>query len=505
MSSLESTCLLREAARSTAGPGGGNGGARAEDTAPGGRGPAPEPDGRGGPPWRRAWVVWAVAALAYVVALFHRTSLDVASLAAEHHLGVGAQALAGFTVVQLGVYLVMQVPSGVLADRVGPRRMLTAGLGAMAGGAVLFGAATSPGAGLAARALVGLGDACIFLNVLRLAQNWFPPRRYALMAALTGLAGGAGLLASAEPLRLALSGWGWAPTFAGSGVLTAALAATVWSVVRDSPHRREVPGEASRPAEGRSAVHLQQYLGAAAVSPGTRVALWGAFALNAPFMVLATLWGYPWLVEGQGAGRQAATLLISAMIVANLALAPVMGLHAGAFPDRRPALMLGASLLALSAWVLALAWPGGRLPFLLLVVVMGATALSGAGALVSFDLARASNLPANGGAAAGLVNTAGFGSATLASYAAGLILQHAGTGPEAFRLAFAPMVAVMAFGLIGCASALRRHPVAGAGQGLRASRLAISRWRPNRIAAADARAAAAASAHASEYEPQATS
>ena len=76
------------------------------------------------------------------------------------------------------------------------------------------------GPAIAGRALVGAGDACMFLNVLRVAAHWLPPHRYALATALTGVAGSIGQLMTTAPLSAALGDLGWTPTFAASGLLT---------------------------------------------------------------------------------------------------------------------------------------------------------------------------------------------------------------------------------------------------------------------------------------------
>ena len=76
---------------------------------------------------RKAFLVWGAAMFAYLVAVFHRSSLGVAGVEAAHRLGVGASMLAVLSVVQLAMYASMQVPAGVLLDRFGPRRMLIAG------------------------------------------------------------------------------------------------------------------------------------------------------------------------------------------------------------------------------------------------------------------------------------------------------------------------------------------------------------------------------------------
>src|SRR3954468_4756144 len=193
----------------------------------------------------RAWRMWPLAAAFYLVAIFHRMSLGVASLDASERFGVSTSAIALLSTVQLGVYLAMQVPAGLLADRLGPRRSLTLGLLAMGVGELLFAFSPALGPAIAGRALVGAGDACMFLNVLRVAAFWLPPGRYALAAALTAAMGAFGQLLSTAPLSAALSDVGWAPPFAGSGALTAVLAILAVNRLQDRPEGVAAPVHAA--------------------------------------------------------------------------------------------------------------------------------------------------------------------------------------------------------------------------------------------------------------------
>ena len=153
--------------------------------------------------------MWGVAVALYFVAVFHRMGLGVAALEAERRYHVAAGALSVFTAVQLGVYLAMQVPVGLAADRIGPRRSLAAGMAAIAAGEAVFALSSSLPVGVAGRALVGLGDACVFINVLRVAHSWFSPRRAAVLTAVTSLIGAVGQLVSTFPLHVALDRAGW--------------------------------------------------------------------------------------------------------------------------------------------------------------------------------------------------------------------------------------------------------------------------------------------------------
>ena len=86
----------------------------------------------------------------------------------------------------------------------------------MAGGQLLMAAAGSVSLGLAARVLVGAGDAMTFISVLRLIPAWFPARRAPLVTQLTGLLGQAGPGRRRVPAGRRLHAAGWTPTFVGA-------------------------------------------------------------------------------------------------------------------------------------------------------------------------------------------------------------------------------------------------------------------------------------------------
>lgn len=158
---------------------------------------------------RRAWAIWLVALSVYVLAVFHRSSLGVAGLLAAQRFGISATELAFFTVLQLLVYAGMQIPVGVLLDRFGARLMLLAGLVTMTVGQFTFAFASSFPLAVVARAVLGAGDAMIFVSVLRLVTAWFLVRQAPLVTQLTGQAGQLGAILAAGPLAWALHALGW--------------------------------------------------------------------------------------------------------------------------------------------------------------------------------------------------------------------------------------------------------------------------------------------------------
>ena len=153
---------------------------------------------------RGAYLVWSAGLLAYTVAVLQRSSFGVAGLDAAERFDASPTVLAGFLVLQLLVYAALQVPVGLLLDRFGARAMVLAGAVTMTAAQVLVALATALPLAIAARVLVGIGDALTFISVLSVVSVWFPARRVPLMTQLTALLGQSGQVLSAIPLATLL-------------------------------------------------------------------------------------------------------------------------------------------------------------------------------------------------------------------------------------------------------------------------------------------------------------
>lgn len=147
----------------------------------------------------------------YVLTIFIRSSMSVAGLLAQERFGVNAAQLSTFTVVQLLIYAAMQIPAGLGIDRFGPRRLLIVGMTVLTLGEVAFALAWTYPTAIAARVLIGAGDAFMFMSVLRLVNSWFPALRVPLITQATGFLGQLGAMAATVPMTLMLRDLGWTP------------------------------------------------------------------------------------------------------------------------------------------------------------------------------------------------------------------------------------------------------------------------------------------------------
>lgn len=395
----------------------------------------------------KAWWVWGIGCAAYVVAVFNRSSLGVTGVAAQHRFHASAGILALFSVMQLAVYAALQIPVGVLLDRVGSRRMLVAGGVVMALGQLALATSHSVPGAIAARALVGAGDAMSFISVLRLVTVWFPAGKVPVVTQLTGILGQVGQLAAAYPLVALLRRVGWTASFGAVAVVGVVVAAVVAATLTDAP--AALAGRAEPAAKGS----LTTLLGHAWAEPGTRLGLWTHFVTQFSGVTFALLWGYPFLTVGEGRSASAAGLLLTAMVAAGTVFGPVLGHLAGRWPLRRSALVFGIVGASATIWTVLLLWPG-RAPLWLLVLLVVILATNGPGSMVGFDYARTFNPAGRIGSASGIVNVGGFVASLVTILVIGVVLDvltpHGSTAYSlnSFRVAFLVQYVGWTLGLV---------------------------------------------------------
>jgi sugar phosphate permease len=408
-----------------------------------------------------AWAAWGIGVAVYVLAVVHRTSLGVAGLDAAARFGIGASALSTFSILQVLVYAGMQIPVGLLVDRLGPRRVLSGGLLLLTAGQLGFAFSTAFTPALVSRAVLGCGDAMTFVSVLRLGSRWFPPRRNPFIAQLTGLVGTLGNLVSTLLLSQVLHSAGWTPTFATTALLGLAVLALVLLFLRDTPDspRRaslfRLPAVASLedPATAPARLRLREQIAAAWREPGTRLGLWVHFTTAFPAAAFLLLWGMPFLMSGQGLSRAMAGSLLSLVIVSGVGFALLFGQLVSRRPGVRTPLVFTVVLGTGALWGVVLSWPGDHIPMGLLVLLTVVMGSNGPASLVGLDFARPVNPPERIGTASGIVNMGGFIAAVMALFGIGLVLDLLTPGggdgytPHAFRLAFCMLYLPMVLGL----------------------------------------------------------
>ena len=186
--------------------------------------------------------------------------------------GIGASQLGNFSAVYFYAYIAMQIPTGVLVDSWGARRLLIGGSLAAAAGTCLFGLTTSYALASVGRLIVGGATAVGWVVTLKLATHWFPRQRFAMLSGLGLMMGNIGALVAQVPLRLLVEQFGWRAVALGSAGVVLAVGGAAWALVTNDPiekgFRSYAPAELQRtPSDDRPAgsrvpgdLHLSQHL-----------------------------------------------------------------------------------------------------------------------------------------------------------------------------------------------------------------------------------------------------
>ena len=170
-------------------------------------------------------LAFALGAAAFVLAFFHRVAPGVVAADLRATFDTSATTLGFIAAFYFYPYAAMQLPSGVLADTIGPRRLFTAGTLVAGAGSLVFAFAPDVPWLLAGRALVGLGVAVAFVSVLKLVASWFSEREFGTWVGVLQMLGNLGGVLGAWPLAESLArGVAFATTWvAGTAGLGAAL------------------------------------------------------------------------------------------------------------------------------------------------------------------------------------------------------------------------------------------------------------------------------------------
>jgi predicted MFS family arabinose efflux permease len=395
-----------------------------------------------------AWVVLTVGQFAAVIASLQRSSLGVAATDALARFGITAATLAAFSMVQLLVYAVLQVPVGVLIDRYGSKRLIVVGSVIMAAAQAMFAFAWTLPLAFAARMVLGLGDALTFISVMRLVPAWFPPERSAKLTNATGPLNQLGFVLAAVGFAAGLAAVGWTPSFLSAAAVSVAAGVLGLLLLRDSP-----AGRPPRVPLGQALVTAARGVREAWAEPGTRLGFWIGFMALFTGMAFGVMWGYPFLTVGQGISPGTAGALMLALAVAGVVYGVTLGTFMARHPYYRSLIAIGVVTVVAAIWAVVLLWPG-RAPLWLLVVLVLAVPAPTIGAVMTFDIARTSNPPRRLGSAIGVVNGGAFLGTLIAVMGIGLILQvttPAGSTDytiESFKWAFSIQYVLWAIGIV---------------------------------------------------------
>jgi sugar phosphate permease len=377
---------------------------------------------------RLRWTAFGIVGMAYILSFFHRFAPAAIASDLQQTFQASAAELGGLAATYFYVYTVMQIPTGILADTWGPRRVVTMG-GVLAGiGSLLFGTADTLAAASAGRLLVGLGVSVMFISMLKLNAAWFHDRHFATMTGATILIGNVGSLLAAAPLAWTLQYVSWRTAFVAVGGFSLLLAALTWWLVRDHPGKADLPS--LRELEGKTAHpphsgHWYDGLKVILKNRATWPGFWVNMGLSGTLFTFAGLWAVPFLRDVYGMDRATATNHTSLLLAGFAIGAFFVGKLSDAIGKRKPVMAAGA-LAYFLCWLPMLS--GTAMSSALSHVLFFAMGLCAPSFVLTWACAKEVNPHALSGMATSVVNIGGFLGAAIMQPLVGKAIDFAHSG-----------------------------------------------------------------------------
>ena len=409
------------------------------------------------PPIKLSWFIWSLGALLYFMAFFHRVAPAVMTVELMQDFNISAASLGNLSGFYFYSYVAMQIPTGIMADTWGPRRLLAGGAFVAGIGTAMFALApTLMWAGFG-RLLIGGSVAVAWVAILKLTSTWFPVRQFAMISGVALLVGVIGAVTAGTPLRWLVSLFGWRSTIMASAVLMLVVAVLLWVFVRDYPHEKGFDDYQGAGDATHRQTLAETLKGIPEVFRYRNVPL--LFVIPAGIigsvLTFSGLWGVPFLTTHYGLSKPIAAALTSTLMVALAIGGPAAGWLSDRIGRRKP-LFFFSTCTTLLGWTLVIFVQD--IAIFNLVVLLIVIGLSSSVVVISFAFSKETVPAGLAGTVAGVVNAGLMTGPMLLQPAVGWVLDNKWDGMhqdgvrvysvEAFQSGFSLMLIWLGMSLI---------------------------------------------------------
>jgi MFS family permease len=363
-------------------------------------------------PLAKAWLFWSIGGLFYLYEMILRASLSVMAEDLHTSFHINPQQFGLFASMYYWAYTPLQIPCGLILDKVGSRKLIAASCLLCALSAGLFGWTESLSLAYAARFLMGAGSAAAFISALALASGWFPVAYFGIMAGLTNLLGSVGGMMAGKPLVVLCHYMGgWRGAMMVLATLGLVLSALTWLCIRD-PLKTEPKSSGNDLWVRLKSVTMRPQIWLIGVVGGL---------LYLPISTFAELWMIPFL-EGscEGLSKENASLAQMSLFFMSGIGGPILAGLAVRLGSYISVLKWVAIIECALFLVMALA---SFLPYTVVIALAGIIGLVFGGQVLIFSVVRSQTSGKDLGSAYAFTNALVMGCGSLFQPLLGKILQ----------------------------------------------------------------------------------
>lgn len=286
-----------------------------------------------------AWIIWGAAALFYLYEYVLRASPGVMTNELMRDFGVTATALGVFTSAYYFSYVPLQVPCGIIVDWLGTRRVVTISAVLCTMGSFMFAMSESLFLASVARFIMGAGSACAYLSCLKLASEWFPSQRFAVIAGITMMVGTFGGIFGGKPFAMLVNITDWRIAMNISAFVGIIVSAAAWLIIRDHPAEKAHHKTLQEPM-----TPARLWEGLKVIGSSSQTWLIGIYAslMYTILSAFAEMWGTPYLMVAYEINNETASygsMLVFIGMAIGCLVSPLLANH---WRSHRKVMSIGA-------------------------------------------------------------------------------------------------------------------------------------------------------------------
>lgn len=311
----------------------------------------------------KPWIVWGLGCLFYFYECLLQVSPSVMSSELMHDFVVTSQTLGILSGIYFYSYAAMQLPGGVMMDYFGPQRLLTLATTICALSTIAFGLTNHFFTACLARLMIGFGSAFAAVGAMKLAANWFPANRFALLTGMMVTIGMLGAIGGEAPLAMLIDRYGWRHSMIVMGFIGLGIALLILLLVKDTPQPVKKMTAAQRDEEPI----LSSFTTLIKNRQLWLIATYGGLMyMSTP--VFCGLWGVPFLMFKMNLAKAAAANYISLVFIGWAIASPLWGIFSNRIGRRKPTLYIGSfgALITSLLFIFAPITTGWKMQLLLL-------------------------------------------------------------------------------------------------------------------------------------------
>lgn len=249
-----------------------------------------------------SWISISIAWLFYLYEYILRVSPAVISNQIMTEFAVTATIVGTISGAYYWSYVPLQIPCGIIADRLGARKVIVFSCLLCILGSFLFSLSTSQTLAIFSRILMGAGSACAYICCSKVAAEWFHPHKFATLTAITMFMGTLGASLNTV-FAIVVKAFGWQQAFVIFAFIGGLILIAAWMLMKENTSSQTIDKLPN------SAKEQSSYFDGLKIVVRNKdnwlVGLYGC-VMYLPLCAFAELWGVPFLCKKYGISPETA-------------------------------------------------------------------------------------------------------------------------------------------------------------------------------------------------------